>query len=72
MTTSDPVLYPLPQTDAETIRQDAARARLDLADTVEALAARLNVRRRVVRKIRSASWPTGPAWAAGAGVASAV
>jgi hypothetical protein len=72
MTTSDPVLYPLPQSDAESIRQDAARARLDLADTVEALAARLNVRRQVFRKIRSASRRSAPAWAAGAGAASVV
>ncbi len=72
MTTSDPVLYPLPQTEVESIRQDAARARLDLADTVEALAARLDVRRQVFRKIRSASRRAGPAWAAGAGAASVV
>ncbi len=72
MTTSDPVLYPLPQTDVESIRQDAARARLDLADTLEALAARFTVRRQVFRKIRSASRRTGPAWAAGAGAASVV
>jgi hypothetical protein len=70
MTTSDPVLYPLPQTDVESMRQDAARARLDLADTVEALAGRLNVRRQVTRKIRSASRRTGPALAAVTGVAS--
>jgi acyl-CoA hydrolase len=72
MTTSDPVLYPLPQTDVESMRQDAARTRLDLADTVEALAARLNVRRQVFRKIRSASRRTAPAWAAGVGAASVV
>jgi len=72
MTTSDPVLYPLPQTDAESIRQDAARARLDLADTVEALAARLNVQHQLFRKIRSAGRRAGPAWAAGAGAASMV
>ena len=70
MTTSDPVLYPLPQTEVESVRQDAARARLDLAETVEALAARLNVRRQAARKIRSAIRRTGPAWAAGLGVAS--
>jgi Hemerythrin HHE cation binding domain len=68
MTTSDPVLYPLPQTDVESMRQDAARARLDLADTIEALAGRLNVR----RKIRSAGRRTGPAWAAATGVVSVV
>ena len=72
MTTSDPVLYPLPQTDVESMRQDAARARLDLADTVEALAARLNVRRQVFRKIRSSIRRTAPAWAATTGVASVV
>jgi Hemerythrin HHE cation binding domain/Protein of unknown function (DUF3618) len=70
MTTSDPVLYPIPQTRVESIRQDAARARLDLAETIEALAARLNVRRQIVRKIGSAGRRTAPAWAVGAGVAS--
>ncbi|HZD97204.1 MAG TPA: DUF3618 domain-containing protein, partial [Micromonosporaceae bacterium] len=70
MTTSDPVLYPIPQTQAESIRQDAARARLDLAETIEALAARLNVRRQIVRKISSAGRRTAPAWAVGAGAAS--
>lgn len=72
MTTSDPVLYPLPQTDAESIGQDAARTRLDLADTVGALSARLNVRRQVFRRIRAASRRTAPAWAAGVGAASVV
>jgi hypothetical protein len=70
MTTSDPVLYPIPQTQAESIRQDAARARLDLAETIEALVARLNARRQIVRKISSAGRRTAPAWAVGAGAAS--
>ena len=72
MTTSDPVLYPLPQTDVESMRQDVARTRGDLADTVAVLSARLSLRRQVMRGIRSASRRTGPAWAAGVGVASVV
>lgn len=54
MTTSDPVLYPLPFTEVESRRQDAARTRLELAETIEALAARFNVRRQVAGRIGSA------------------
>ena len=72
MTTSDPVLYPLPQTQAESVRQDAARMRVELAETVEALAARFNVRRQVGRKIGSAGRRSGGVWAGGLGATAAV
>lgn len=72
MTTSDPVLYPLPQTQAESVRQDAARTRVELAETVEALAARFNVRRQVGRKIGSAGRRSGGVWAGGLGATAAV
>jgi Hemerythrin HHE cation binding domain/Protein of unknown function (DUF3618) len=72
MTTSDPVLYPLPQTETESVRQDAARTRVELAETVEALAARFNVRRQVVRKIGSAGRRSRGIWAGGLGATAAV
>jgi hypothetical protein len=72
MTTSDPVLYPLPQSEAESVRQDAARTRVELAETVEALAARFNVRRQVRRKISSASRRSARSWAVGLGTSAAV
>jgi hypothetical protein len=69
MTTSDPVLYPLPFTEAESIRQDAARTRLELAETVEALTARFNVRRQVAGRIGSARRTRSAARAGSAGSA---
>jgi hypothetical protein len=70
MTTSDPVLYPHLHTQAETIRQDAARTRAELARTVEALAERLDVRKLAVRKVDSITRQAPPGWVAGAGAAT--
>jgi len=40
MTVSDPILYPIPGDGPEALRQDAARTRADLVETVQALSTR--------------------------------
>lgn len=66
MTTSDPIRYPLPRGDVESLRQDIARTREQLAATVEQLAQRLDAR-RIVREQAQAAWTAGaPAVGAGA------
>ena len=68
-TMSDPVLYPAPAGTSEALRQDVARSRQELAETVEALAARLDLRAAVRRKISaSAADPVVSAAVAGTAV----
>ena len=64
MSTSDPVLYPQPAGSTEELQQEAARARADVAQTVEELAERMNLG-RVVRS--TVSVPVVAAVVAGAG-----
>jgi hypothetical protein len=69
MSMSDPVLYPAPAGTVEARRQDAARSRQELADTVGILAERFDVRaaaRRQVSASASAATPVVAAVAAGA------
>ena len=53
MSTSDPVLYPEPAGTTEALRQEAARARADVAQTMELLADRMTPS-RVLRPLVSA------------------
>lgn len=55
MTTSDPVLYPIPLGTQESLRQDAVRTRVELADTVETLISRLDIRRQAQSATASAA-----------------
>jgi hypothetical protein len=64
MSTSDPVLYPLPAGTTEALQQEAARARADVAQTVEELAERMNPGRLVQSSV---SVPVAAAVVAGAG-----
>lgn len=60
MTMSDPVLYPLPRGNAESLRQDAARTRVELRATLEELARRLDERafaRRYLHKSATRALP---------------
>jgi hypothetical protein len=52
MNTSDPVLYPQPAGTTEALRQEAARARADVAQSVELLAERMSPR-QVLRPLVS-------------------
>lgn len=70
MSTSDPVLFPAPNATSETMRQDVARTRGELAATVEALASRLDVKRAAGRGARAAA--TGLAPVAGASAIGAL
>ncbi|HEY1488341.1 MAG TPA: hemerythrin domain-containing protein [Micromonosporaceae bacterium] len=66
---SDPVLYPAPAGTVEARRQDVARSRRELADTVGVLADRFDVRaaaRRRASASASAAIPVAGAVAAGA------
>ncbi len=64
MSTSDPILYPLPGDGPEGRRQEAARARAELAQTLDELAARVDAR-RLVRPRRVAPVVAGAAAAIG-------
>lgn len=70
MSTSDPVLFPAPNAVSETMRQDVARTRGELAATVEALASRLDLRQAATRRARSAATALAPL--AGASVTGAL
>jgi len=67
MSTSDPVLYPQPAGTTEGLRQEAARARDDVAQTIELLAERMTrmTPRRALRS--SATVPVVAAVVAGVG-----
>jgi hypothetical protein len=64
---SDSVLYPRPAGTSEALRQDVARSRQELAETIEALAARLSVR-AVARRNAVAAVPLLTAVTAGTAV----
>jgi hypothetical protein len=64
MSTSDPILYPQPAGSTQELQQEAARARADVAHTVEELAERLTPG-RIVRS--SVSVPVVTAVVAGVG-----
>ena len=64
MSTSDPVLYPVPAGSTEALQQDAARARADVAQTVEELAERMTPGRLVQPSV---TVPVGAAVVAGVG-----
>jgi Hemerythrin HHE cation binding domain len=66
MTTSDPILYPRPRSDAESLRQDIFRRRTELRETLGELTSRLDLTaqaRRRAAQIRPA--PTGAGALAG-------
>jgi hypothetical protein len=66
VTTSDPILYPAPQTTSEGLRQNVTRARADLMETLDVLAGRAPaLAARVRRTVRTAGLG-----ALGAGVVS--
>jgi len=71
VTTTDPILYPLPRGSAESIRQDVTRARADLAETVSELADRLHPARSARASITRTAPRLIPAGAAAATVAIA-
>src|SRR5262245_27618705 len=64
MSTSDPVLYPQPAGSTAALQQEAARARADVAQTVEELAERMTPGRLIQKPV---TVPVAAAGVAGVG-----
>jgi hypothetical protein len=64
VTTSDPIRYPLPRGNAESLRQDIIRTRAALTDTLEALGGRLAFQHALRRQVDAVVAATVPPVAA--------